>query len=193
MAKKLQEAREAHNQAVAQLNAQLVQMKASRDDALNTVLLERGAKEAALKEAESFRSRLEELQTDHAFLRQGHETLRRDHNTLQQAVDRALDAVGAEPSAPRLGRLSALYGLVRNRLRDALHTGVKKALAMVSSNYQMELEKVTGYIVSEDLTDEQVEAELERLDAAAEGPARVLAEGLEEVVLPPPESPGANL
>lgn len=108
-------------------------------------------------------------------------------------MDTALDAIGAEASPLRLGRLSALYGQVRDRLRDALHTGVKKALAIVSSNYQVELEKITGYVVAEDLNDEQAEAKVQRLDDAAEGPARVLVEGLEELVIPPPETPDPNL
>jgi hypothetical protein len=50
------------------------------------------------------------------------------------------------------GRVEALYSRVGERLRDALHTTVKKALAMVSSHcLGIDLPVVTeGYVVSND-------------------------------------------
>ena len=51
-----------------------------------------------------------------------------------------------------------LSGRVHKRLRRALHTGVKRALAVVSSHYaSIDLEAISdGYVMAED--DEKAEA-----------------------------------
>jgi hypothetical protein len=78
-------------------------------------------------------------------------------------------------------RLTALYNRVRERLRDALHTGVKRALAVVCSHYTgINHEAVSeGYVVGE----EDVE-ELLQLVKATEGPGATLAACFEEKVVP---------
>ncbi|XP_066324082.1 uncharacterized protein [Miscanthus floridulus] len=73
----------------------------------------------------------------------------------------------------------------------ALHTGVKHALAIVSSHYtSIDLEAVSdGYIVVED--DEKAEEEVMKL-VEAEGPGTALAKLFEEEVVPPTPSTDAG-
>ncbi|XP_066360819.1 uncharacterized protein [Miscanthus floridulus] len=100
----------------------------------------------------------------------------REHEALRSAVRSACEALDVEEvqSASSLGsRLIALSGHVRERLRGALHTGVKRALAVVSSHYAINLEAVSdGYVLPED--DEEADAEVVRLLEAAEAPGTAL-------------------
>jgi hypothetical protein len=73
---------------------------------------------------------------------------------------------------------------VRNRLRGALHHGVRRAFAVLASHYDVDLERVSeGYCLPDD--EEAALAEVQRLDAAVEGPSAVLASSFEVEVLPP--------
>ena len=73
---------------------------------------------------------------------------------------------------------------VHERLREALHTGIKRALAVVSSHYAINLEAVSdGYVLPED--DEEADAEVVKLLEAAEAPGIALAGLFEEEVVPP--------
>ncbi|XP_066392499.1 uncharacterized protein [Miscanthus floridulus] len=85
----------------------------------------------------------------------------REHKALRSAVRTAYEALDVEgvQSASSLGsRLIALSGRVHERLRGALHMGVKRALAVVSSHYAINLEAVSdGYVLPED--DEEADAE----------------------------------
>ena len=79
----------------------------------------------------------------------------REHNALQSAARTACEAleVGGVESGSSLGsRLIALSDRVHERLRGALHTGVKRALAVVSSHYAgIDLEAISdGYTMAED-------------------------------------------
>ena len=78
-----------------------------------------------------------------------------------------------------------MSGHVHERLRGALHTGVKRALAVVSSHYAgIDLEAISdGYIMAED--DEKAEEEVMKLVEAAEAPGTALASLFEEEVVPP--------
>ena len=81
-------------------------------------------------------------------------------------------------------RLTALSGQVRERLQGALHMGVKRALAIVSSHYAINLEAVSdGYILPDD--DEEADEEVTELMEAAEVPGAALASLFEEEVVPP--------
>ena len=73
---------------------------------------------------------------------------------------------------------------IHERLRGALHTSVKRALAVVSSHYAgVDLEAVSdGYVVAED--DEKAEEEVLKLVEAAEAPGTALARLFEEEVVP---------
>ena len=79
---------------------------------------------------------------------------------------------------------------MRERLRAALHTGVKRALAVVSSHYAVNLEAVSdGYILPDD--DEEADEEVAKLMEAAEDPGAALASLFEEEVVP--SAPAADV
>ena len=69
---------------------------------------------------------------------------------------------------------------MRERLRGALHAGVKRALAVISSHY----------VVAED--DEEAEKEVMKLEEVAEAPGAALASLFEEEVVPPTPSADAG-
>ena len=89
-------------------------------------------------------------------------------------------------SSPQ-SRLRALGGHMRSRLRGALHHGVRRAFAVLASHYDVDLEQVSeGYCLPDE--EEVALAEVQRLDAAAEGPGATLASFF-EVEIHPPVSP----
>ena len=72
---------------------------------------------------------------------------------------------------------------MRSRLHGALHHGVRRAFAVLSSHYDVDLERVSeGYCLPDE--DEAALAEVQRLDAAAAGPSAVLASSFEVGILP---------
>jgi hypothetical protein len=77
-----------------------------------------------------------------------------------------------------------LGGHVRNRLRGALHHGVRRAFAVLASHYDVDLELVSeGYCLPDE--EEAALAEVQRLDAAVEGPSATLPSSFEvEILLP---------
>jgi hypothetical protein len=81
-------------------------------------------------------------------------------------------------------RLWALGGHVRSKLRGALHLGVRRAFAVLASHNDVDLERVSeGYCLPDE--EEVALSEVQRLDAAAEGPSAVLASFFEVEILPP--------
>jgi hypothetical protein len=79
-------------------------------------------------------------------------------------------------------RLRALGGHVTGHMRRALHLSVQKALGVVRSHYEINIEAVAeGYIVPEGVEDEVV---MERVDALAAGAAEALAGAFEEFLFP---------
>ena len=93
-----------------------------------------------------------------------------------------LDDVPSE-SSPQ-SRLQALGDHARDRLREALHHGVRRAFAMLASHYDVDLERVSeGYCLPNE--EEAALAEVQRLDAAVEGPSAALASSFEVEILPP--------
>jgi hypothetical protein len=73
---------------------------------------------------------------------------------------------------------------VCSRLRGALHHSVRRAFAVLASHYDVDLERVSeGYFLPDE--EEAALAEVQRLDAAVEGPSVVLASSFEVEVLPP--------
>ena len=79
---------------------------------------------------------------------------------------------------------------MRERLRGALHTGVKRALDVISSHYAVNLEAVSdGYILPDD--DEEVDEEVTKLMEAAEAPGTALASLFEEEAVP--STPAADV
>jgi len=71
--------------------------------------------------------------------------------------------------------LIALSSQMRERLRGALHMGVKRALAVISSHYVgVDLPAISdGYVLPDD--DEEADAAVMKLMEAAEGPSMTLA------------------
>ena len=77
-----------------------------------------------------------------------------------------------------------MSGRVHKRLQEALHTGVKRARAVVSSYYAVNLEAISdGYILPED--EEEADAEVVKPMEAVEVPGTALASLFEEEVVPP--------
>jgi hypothetical protein len=86
-------------------------------------------------------------------------------------------------SSPQ-SHLRALGGHVRSRLRGALHHGVRRAFAVLTSHYDVDLERVSeGYFLPNE--EEAALAEVQRLDVAVEGPSAALASSFEVEILPP--------
>ena len=116
-----------------------------------------------------------------------------EHDALQaaaRAICEALAIEGAQSGSSLRSRLTALSGQVRERLRGALHMGVKRALAVFSSHYAgVNLEAISdGYVLAED--DEEADEEVTKLMEVAEAPGTTLASLFEEEVVPP--APTAN-
>jgi hypothetical protein len=63
----------------------------------------------------------------------------REHTTLQNAAGVVCDALepleGRQSGSSLRSCLTALYGGVRDRVHDALHTGVQWTLAVMTSHY----------------------------------------------------------
>jgi len=78
-----------------------------------------------------------------------------DRSALEAVVASACDGLGvsAGVSGSSLqSRIEALYSRAEERMREALHAGVKKALAVVSSHYvSIDLPAVSeGYVLPDD-------------------------------------------
>jgi hypothetical protein len=113
---------------------------------------------------------------------------------MSEAISAFCQAFGLDGvpsgSSPQ-SHLRALGGHVRNRLRGVLHHGVRRAFAVLTSHYDVDLELVSeGYCLPDD--EESALAEVQRLDAAVEGPSATLASSFEVEVLPPVSPPGAG-
>ena len=110
-----------------------------------------------------------------------------DRLALEAVVTSACEGLGVSASGSSLrSRVEALYSRAGERMREALHARVKKALAVVSSHYVgIDLPAVCeGYV----LPDGEVEAqeEVQRLEDAANAPRDALAAFFDaEVELPP--------
>jgi hypothetical protein len=79
-------------------------------------------------------------------------------------------------------RLRALGGHVARRMRRTLHLGVKKALGVVASHYQVDFEAVSsGYVVPVGVKDEVA---MDRADALAATAADMLAEDFTDFLFP---------
>jgi multidrug resistance efflux pump len=94
----------------------------------------------------------------------------------------------AQAGSSLASSLRALRGHVSQRMRRALHLGVRKALGVVGSHYQVDFEAVSsGYVVPVDVEDEEA---MNRVDALATPAADALAEDFMEFLFP--DAPGAD-
>jgi hypothetical protein len=79
-------------------------------------------------------------------------------------------------------RLRALSRHITHHMHRALHLGVQKALGVVASHYQVDLEAVsTGYVVPIGVDDEVA---MNRADALAAPATNVLAEDFMDFLFP---------
>jgi hypothetical protein len=86
----------------------------------------------------------------------------------------AVEEGEAQAGSSLASRLRALGGHVSRRMRRALHLGVQKALGVVRSHYEVNLEAVaSGYVVPEGVEDE---AAMEQADTLATDAADALTE-----------------
>jgi hypothetical protein len=120
------------------------------------------------------------------------EALQASYNSSEQELRELRDAAletchvveegDAQAGSSLASRLRALGGHVTGRMRRALHLGVQKALGVVRSHYEVNLEAVAeGYIVPEGVEDEVA---MERADALVADAAGSLAEAFEEFLFP---------
>jgi hypothetical protein len=120
-------------------------------------------------------------------LAQAAEQKEADRMAMSEAISAFCRAFGLDDvpsgSSPQ-SHLRALGGHVRSRLGGALHHGVRRDFAVLASHYDVDLERVSeGYCLPDE--EEAALAEVQRLDAAVEGPSAVLASSFEVEVLPP--------
>ena len=123
------------------------------------------------------------------------ETEIREHEALKSAAlstCKALEVEGVQSGSSLGSRLMALSSQMREQLRGALHTGVKCALAVISSRYLgVDLPAISdGYVLPDD--DEEADTAVTKLMEAAEGPGMALATLFEEEVVPPLPSADAG-
>jgi hypothetical protein len=94
----------------------------------------------------------------------------------------------AQAGSSMASRLRALGGHVTQRMHRILHLGVQKALGVVASHYQVDLEAVsTGYIVPGSVDDEVA---INCADALAAPAADILVEDFMDFLFP--DAPAAG-
>jgi DNA-binding Lrp family transcriptional regulator len=94
----------------------------------------------------------------------------------------------AQAESSLASRLRALSGHVSQRMRRALHLGIKKALGVVASHYQVDFEAVSSdYVIPVGVEDEVAK---NRADALAATGADMLAEDFADFLFP--DAPGAG-
>jgi len=84
-----------------------------------------------------------------------------------------------------ISRLRALGGRIAEDAKSTFRLGVLRALAMASTHYIMDLQRVSlGYVVPNDANADAVSAIMDDADAAAEEFTTALAEKLEADIPP---------
>ena len=101
------------------------------------------------------------------------------------SVCQELEGVGAVSGSSVISRLRALGGRVAEHAKSTFRLGVLRALAVASTHYLMDLQRVSsGYVVPDDADADAALAIMDEVDAAAEEFAAVLAEKLEADIPP---------
>jgi chromosome segregation ATPase len=117
----------------------------------------------------------ETMQTAYNSSQQELEELRAAALEICQEVEEGVAQAGSSLAS----RLRALGGHVSQRMRLTLHLGVKKALGVVASHYQVDFKAVSsGYVVPVGVEDEEA---MNRADALA---ADMLAEDFADFLFP---------
>ena len=82
-------------------------------------------------------------------------------------------------------RLRLLGGRVAEHIKSTFRLGVQRALAVASTHYDMDLERVSsGYVVASGIGVDVASAAMDDADAAVEEFAAVLAKKLEDDIPP---------
>jgi hypothetical protein len=101
---------------------------------------------------------------------------------------RDLDATDIALGESPRSRMQALSAFVRSEIHETVHLGVKRALAIVASHYEINLERVCeGYVLPDD--HDLAKTERQRLTDAVEGLGSALASHFEGEVISPTPSP----
>jgi hypothetical protein len=127
------------------------------------------------------------------------ETLQAAYNSSEQELVelcaatleacQAIEEGEAQAGSSLASRLRALGGHVLRRMRHALHLGVQKALGVVHSHSEVNLEAVaSGYVIPEGVEDE---AAMEQADALVTDAAEALTEAFTEFLFPDADEPQA--
>jgi hypothetical protein len=119
---------------------------------------------------------------------------------LQGAITSVCDGLGVEPDADTeedapgnsfVRWMVALVRLVHERIRGALHHGMKRALAVVRSGFVYDMDLIAdGFITDLDRTDKENKVACLGLIEAAEEPGSRLAKLFEVEVVPPANNVG---
>ena len=101
------------------------------------------------------------------------------------SVCQELEGEGAVSGSSGISRLRALGGRIAKHAKSTFRLGVLRALAVASTHYIMDLQKVSsGYVVPSDADADATSAIMDDADAAAEEFATALAEKLEADIPP---------
>jgi hypothetical protein len=124
----------------------------------------------------------------------------RRNQMLQGAITMVCDSLRVEPNAdteedaPRnsfVHRMTALGGLVGEKVRSALPHGVKRAMVVIHSGFEYDMGLIAdSFAFDPSKTEEVNEAACLRLIEATEEPRGRLARLFEDEVLPPADDEG---
>jgi DNA-binding Lrp family transcriptional regulator len=118
------------------------------------------------------------VQTAYNSSQQELEAPQADALEIYQEVEEGATQAGSSLAS----RLRALGGHVSQRMRRALHLGIKKALGVVASHYQVNFEAVSSsYVVPVGVEEEVV---MDRADALTATAADTLAEDFMDFLFP---------
>jgi hypothetical protein len=119
---------------------------------------------------------------------------------LQGTITLVCDGLGVEPDADTeedapgnsfMRWMTVLGGLIREKIRGALHHGVKRAMTVIRSGFEYDMGLVAdGFTSDLDKTEEENEAACLGFIEAAEEPGGRLARLFEDEVLPPADDEG---
>jgi len=101
------------------------------------------------------------------------------------SVCQELEGEGAVSGSSVISRLRALGGRIAKHTKSTFRLGVLQAIAVASTHYLMDLQRVSsGYVVPDDADADTVSAIMDEADAVAEEFATVLAGKLEADIPP---------
>jgi hypothetical protein len=102
--------------------------------------------------------------------------------TAALEASREVEEGEAQTGSSIVSRLRALSGHVARRMRRALHLGIQKALGVMASHYQIDLEAISmGYVVP---VGDDDEVSMNRADALAAPATDILAEDFTDYLFP---------